>query len=542
MVTVVGLFLAGLALFFFGVAGIRTNLQQLTGGRFRRMLHRGTRHGTAAAAWGVVFGAVTQSATAVSFILAGLIAGGTLPVARALTIVGWANIGTAVLVFLATIDVQIGVYYVIGLAGLAVAFDVVPRVKPLLAAVFSAGLLLLGLELMKEAFAPLPGFGWFHVVAEFARGSDLAAAAFGMVLRTVVQSSSAIAVLAIVLSHAGLLTHTQIVMMIFGAAVGVTLASVMLSLELRGVPRQIVIFHGGVNGVSGLVFIALVLLETATGWPLVLSWIDAVPGDVPAGLSVAYLMLMTGSLVVAAIAARHAPAWLERWSPPTVEQGLSEPKHLQHEALRDPEIALELIAREEDDLLSRLPGYLEAARAARAGDEPAPPPEVIHRALAAVARAIQDYSTTLSDANLSHASSSTLLALERRRGVLEALNDNLRDFAVASAGGTGDARTSALAANLIEAADAVLLTAVEGVRARDVDELTMLAAMTEDRGTLMEGIRRRAIEGHGGPGQEIEVTIFHLTSLFERIIWLLRQLGASVQAETAAPRQAAPPA
>lgn len=325
MVSAVGLFLAGLALFFFGVAGIRANLQQLTGARFRRLLHRGTRHGWAAAAWGFVFGAVTQSATAVSFILAGLIGGGTLPITRALTIVGWSNVGTAALVFLATIDVQLGVYYVIGLAGLAVAFDVVPRLKPVLAAVFSAGLLLLGLELMKEAFAPLPGFAWFHAVAEFARGSDLAAAAFGLVLRTVIQSSSAVAVLAIVLSHAGLLTHTQIVLMIFGAAIGVTLASLMLSMELRGVPRQIVMFHGGVNGVSGLVFVALVLLETATGWPLVLSWIDAVPGDVPAGLSVAYLMLMTGSLVVAAIAARRAPAWLERWAPPTVEQACRSP-------------------------------------------------------------------------------------------------------------------------------------------------------------------------------------------------------------------------
>ena len=170
MVALVGLFLAGLALFFFGVSGIRTNLQQLTGRRFRRLLARWTAHRALAGAWGFVFGAITQSATAVSFILAGLIAGGSLTVSRALMIVGWANVGTAVLVFLAAIDMQLAVLYVVGLTGLAVAFDVAPRFKPGLAALFSVGLLFFGLNLMKQAFVPLPAFHWFQTAAEFARG------------------------------------------------------------------------------------------------------------------------------------------------------------------------------------------------------------------------------------------------------------------------------------------------------------------------------------------------------------------------------------
>ena len=335
MVAVVGLFLAGLALFFFGVSGIRTNLQQLTGRRFRRLLTRWTNHRALAGAWGFVFGAITQSATAVAFIVAGLIDSGSLTVSRALMIVGWANVGTAVLVFLAAVNVQVAVLYLVGLTGLAVAFDVAPRFKPGLTALFSVGLLFLGLNLMKQAFAPLPGFHWFQTAAEFARGSDLGAAAFGLVLRTVIHSSSAIAVLAVILSHAGLLTDTQIVMLIFGAAIGVTVSSFLLSSELKGIPRQIVLFHGAINGVSGLLCVSLALLEKATGWPLVLSWVAAAPGGASARLSFAYLFVMLGAVGVAAVSRARAPV-----AQPLVSSdaraGLSQPRHLQNEALHDP--------------------------------------------------------------------------------------------------------------------------------------------------------------------------------------------------------------
>jgi phosphate:Na+ symporter len=529
MVAVVGLFLAGLALFFFGVSGIRTNLQQLTGRKFRRLLARWTKHSALAAAWGFLFGAITQSATAVSFILAGLIDSGSLSVSRALMIVGWANVGTAVLVFLAAINVQLAVLYAVGLTGLAVAFDVAPRFKPGLAALFSVGLLFFGLNLMKQAFVPLPGFPWFQTVAEFARGSEIAAAAFGMLLRTVVQSSSAIAVLALILSHAGLLTDTQLVMVIFGAAIGVALASYLLSSDLKGIPRQIVLFHGGINGVAGLLCVGLALIERATGWPLLLSWIAAAPGSVNARLSFAYLFVMLGVAAVAAASARRAPAWLNRWSPPTAEQGLSQPRHLQNEALNDPDAALDLAEFEEEALLARMPAYLEAARRLRSGGGASVPPAVMHRAFAAVAKAVEEFGTSLADHNLSRASSSRLLALERRLGILESLNDSLFDFAEGAAAHTPDGPIGTLIDNLVEAADTVLFTAIDCWKTRDEDDLATFSAMTEDRGTMMERIRRTYAEGDAGVEHKDKAGLFHLTSLFERIIWLLRQIGLSLR-------------
>jgi hypothetical protein len=46
---------------------------------------------------------------------------------------------------------------------------------------------------------------------------------------------------------------------------------------------------------------------------------------------------------------------------------------------------------------------------------------------------------------------------------------------------------------------------------------------------MMERIRRTYAEGDAGVEHKDKAGLFHLTSLFERIIWLLRQIGLSLR-------------
>ena len=153
----------------------------------------------------------------------------------------------------------------------------------------------------------------------------------------------------------------------------------------------------------------------------------------------------------------------------------------------------------------------------------------MHRAFAAIARAIEEFSTSLADHNLSRASSSRLLALERRLGILESLNDSLYGFAAGAGEQARNGRIGALVDNLVEAADTVLFMTVDCLKSRDQADLATFAAMTEDRGTMMEGIRRTYAEGDAALDHKDKAGLFHLTSLFERIVWLLRQIGLSLR-------------
>jgi phosphate:Na+ symporter len=269
MAQLLALFFAGLALFFQGVSGIRTHLQGLTSRRLRRQLAAWSRRPLLAGVGGFVFGAITQSSTAVAFILTSLVSGGLMSVAHALPIVAWANLGTVPLVFFASLNAHLAFLYLLGASGLALAFDFgSARARPALSALFSVGLLFLGLQLMKDAFAPLPGFSWFRDLAGFIQGSALATFVAGALLRVLVQSSSAIAVIAITLAHGGLLSTDQAAMMMFGTGAGVGLSIFLLSSNLRGVPRQIALYQALINGAAALVLFALYYIEHYTGAPV----------------------------------------------------------------------------------------------------------------------------------------------------------------------------------------------------------------------------------------------------------------------------------
>ncbi len=524
------LFLAGLALFFHGVSGIRTHLQGLTSRRLRRQLAAWSRRPLLAGAGGFLFGAVTQSSTAVAFILTSLVSGGLMSVAHALPIVAWANLGTVPLVFFASLNAHLAFLYLLGVAGLALAFDLGPaRLRPALSALFHVGLLFLGLQLMKEAFAPLPSFEGFRELAAFIQGSALATFVAGALLRVLVQSSSAIAVIAIALAHGGLLSLDQAAMMMFGTGAGVGLSIFLLSSNLRGVPRQIALYQALINGVSGLALCTLYYVEHYSGAPLVLSLSAALAPspDSPVRLAYAFLFLQSTAVLAALVGSRPAAAWLARLSPPTDEQDLSRPRFISNEALADPDSALELADKEQVALLAQLPAQLDTLRQPAA----AVPPAVRHRAAQTVAAEIHAYLRELAGQSPDAQASARLLALEQRHALVVSLTDTIHDFTAALARLRGPGSASApLLDSLLESLDTLLLTALDTTRASDPDDLALLLRLTADRGDLMERLRRQLLASETALDHAQKSDLFYVTGLFERAVWLLRQFALAQQA------------
>jgi phosphate:Na+ symporter len=142
MLELTAIFLGGLAFFFLGVDGIRTSLRQMASRRFRQVMSRMAGRGYLAGVWGLLFGAITQSATAVSFIVVGMISSGLLTLQRALQVVALANLGTVALVFLAAIDISAAAYYLIGVTGLLITFQVAHRLDVSLRVLLNVGMLL----------------------------------------------------------------------------------------------------------------------------------------------------------------------------------------------------------------------------------------------------------------------------------------------------------------------------------------------------------------------------------------------------------------
>jgi phosphate:Na+ symporter len=536
MAELCALFLAGLSLFFHGVSGVRSHLQGLTSRRLRQQLARWARHPLLAGASGFLFGAVTQSSTAVAFIVASLVSSGLMTVARALPIVAWANLGTVLLVLFVSFDVHLAFLYVLGLTGLALAFELGNgRMRTWMAALFCVGLLFFGLNLMKEAFAPLPGFVWFKDLAAFLQGSTFAAFVAGALLRLLIQSSSAISVLAIALSHSGLFSEDQAAMIMYGTGAGVGLSVFLLSSNLRGVLRQIALFQAANNSFAALALASLFYIEHFTGWPLLHHLAGTWVGDPDLRLACSYLFLQSTSVLVALLSARAAVGWLEKWSPPTDEQDLSRPRYLTDQALNDPEAALDLAEKEQLHLFARLPAQLDTVRAETAATAPVSA-ETRHRATLAVSAEIEGFLAELVEHQTDRVTSQRLLALERRQNLIRALHETTFDFVSTLARLHDESGAPDLFVdNLAESFNTLLLSALDALASGDPADCELLLRLTSDRGELMERLRRNLLAGPQALDHQRKTHLFYLTTLFERGIWLLRQVGLLQQSLDRAP-------
>jgi phosphate:Na+ symporter len=529
MLSLLALFLAGLGLFFHGLSGLKQNMHGLTSRRVRTRLAAWSQHPALAGAWGVVLGALTQSVTAVAFIVASLVAGGLLTVRRALPIVACANVGTAVLVLVASFDVHLAVLLVLGTMGLAAAFDLGGRGRAILSALFFAALLFFGLRLMRDAFGPLPTLPWFAGVAKIAQSSLLATFLTGAVLRLFIQSSPAIAIIGITLSHGGLLSGDQVLAMIFGTGLGVGGAVILLSTNLRGVPRQIALYQALLSTTAGLVTGTLFAVEHFTGWPLLAHGLRQLPGPATLQLAYAFAAMQSVALLLALGSVRWAVTLLERLSPATVEQDLSRPAFIQDQALRDPESALVLAEKEQTRLLGRLPQLLEAIRSENVAVTTIPA-EVLHDGTTAVAAEVRSFLHEIAEHDRSGDASAQVLALQHRDGLLTAASETTRDFVHAAGKLRAEPALAPLLESLVEGLHALTQTVVEAVAEPANADRALLLAMTADRGEMMEKLRRNVLNASPTLAHETKLQLLYATTLFEREVWLLRQLAQTIPA------------
>ncbi|MBC8011340.1 MAG: hypothetical protein H7067_14735, partial [Burkholderiales bacterium] len=154
-----------------------------------------------------------------------------------------------------------------------------------------------------------------------------------------------------------------------------------------------------------------------------------------------------------------------------------------------------------------------------------------HRAALAVGAELQAYLRELGEQRVDPATSARLLALEQRQSLVASLGDSVQGF-VETLGRlrAPDSTPAPLLDALLESLDTLVLTTIDVLRSGDPDDVAMLLSLTSDRGDLMERLRRQLLAAadpaldHGRKSD-----LFYLTSLFERTVWLLRQLALGRQ-------------
>ncbi len=528
--------LAGLGLYFMGMGGVRTNVQRIPGRQFRDFIGRATKTPVLGALLGFILGVITQTSIGVSVILAGLISRGIATIPMALPMVAWANFGLVVLVYLVHQPIHLFGLFLIGLSGIYLQFFLRGRFRGLCEPLYSLGLVLLGIRLMKVYCGQLTdspqAMEFFNSVPH----SDLLAFLFGVAARTVIQSTSTVVVLGLILSGSGIFSHDQALMVLFGTGPGTALAALFLTSHFKGVMRQITVFEAVINGGAGLVMLALFYLEEIGHVPLLKYWLPRLPGDIESGSHVAsfFLAQQTLCLVFTYSTLRWMPAWLEKISPMTQEQDLSRPRFISDAATQDFETGLTLAERELVGLVQRMPGYLQTIRSDNA-EKALAAPEVLHNSSLAILTELEAFLSALTDQGLQRRSASVaLLQTQRRLSLISELDDCIWQIVQGFQGRPPAGALQSVESNIIEALDTLLYTAIDALNSGSTEDIELLGMITAAPGEVVDRLRRGYLQEEHQLDHNERILILSVLSQYERIVWALQQLSRSLQAKVIA--------
>ena len=209
------------------------NLKALATRRLRLFANRLTGHPMAVFAWGTVAAVITQSMSALTFIVVSILRSGLISTRGGFAVILGGNIGITLLVLVVTFDIKLVSLCVLGVASAVMVSERASRYRPVAASFFGGAMIVLGLVLLKDSAAPLADQPWFGEMIEETGGSLLFAFVVAALLSAVVQSSSAVCVLGISLATLGVITIDQTVMVVYGSSLGSALILYLLSASLR---------------------------------------------------------------------------------------------------------------------------------------------------------------------------------------------------------------------------------------------------------------------------------------------------------------------
>ncbi len=528
LLEIVGSLTAGLGLFFVGMQGLRDNLQKMTGRRFRQWIGRWTGNRLLGLTWGALSGAITQSTSAVTFIVVSILSVGAISLQGALPIVAGSNLGASVMIFLATLDIHTAVLFVVGLAGILYTSDRMAGVKPLLGAMLGGGLLFLGLYMLRTGAAPLTDMPWFQELLQKTADHYVLVFLVGAMLTVLAQSSVAITLLGIQMTSVGLLTPPQCVLLIYSANLGAGVTAYVLGGRLTGQPRQLALFQSLFNVLGCLLLLPLFYLEVAHGVELVMALLERLSGNLERQMSWAYLVFNGSVAVVTMLLQGPIIKVLARLAPPSKADDEARVHFLHDQAMEDVETALDLVDREQHRLVARLPRYLDCAR--RGSEEAATELAGLHHSFTAVSEVVDSFLDELSRRDPGRHAFERLSTCVHRQRLMTSLEATLRELSgFVLNGERGQARLDQLLDNVVEAVDVVLLTLNDAWRDRDEHDCLMLSRLTGDRSSLMQRIRQSYLDSEEGLSGDQRLTLLHVTSLCERLFWLLGGLSEGLQ-------------
>lgn len=235
-------FIFGLAIFLMAMHSLEQGISQVSGNGLRAWITHRTDNVIGSASSGVFVTAIMQSSSMVSLVVLALVSAGVMPLFNGLGVVLGANLGTTMTGWVVTL---IGfkmnfAALIIPLLGFGAAAHLgyvkSQRVVGLGKILFAFGLLVFGLDVMKESVS---GLAQSVDMTQFLGMHAVVYLFIGIVLAAIMQSSSAVMIIALSMINSNLVGLSEAAALIIGADLGTTSTTILGSMGESIIKKQL---------------------------------------------------------------------------------------------------------------------------------------------------------------------------------------------------------------------------------------------------------------------------------------------------------------
>lgn len=243
----------GLGLFIYGMNIMADGLQRSAGNRLRAIIEQLTTNRIMGLIVGTVVTMLIQSSSATTVMVIGFVNAGIMTLSQAVGVIMGANLGT-------TITGQIIALNLTGMAPVAIAVGVAlntftkkKKVKSYSEVIIGFGILFTGLGIMGDALKPLSEMPWFSNLL-LKLNNPVLAMLTGLIMTTMVQSSSAAIGILQTLGAQGLVTLDIALPVLFGDNIGTTTTALISSIGANITAKRAAMMHFIFNLVGTILF------------------------------------------------------------------------------------------------------------------------------------------------------------------------------------------------------------------------------------------------------------------------------------------------
>ncbi|TBN01903.1 Na/Pi cotransporter family protein [Hyunsoonleella flava] len=265
---------AGIAILLFGMIMLEEGFKVFAKGPLQHILKKATDKLYKSISVGAFFTALMQSSSLVSVITISFISAGLISLSGGLGLIFGSNIGTTATAWLVAglgLKIKISALAMPMLVfGIIFSFQKKVALKALGNVLAGLGFFFLGIHYMKEGFDVFKGYIDLSQYAVSGYLGVLLYTGLGIIITTVLQSSSATLALILTALSAGQIEYENALALAIGANIGTTITAVLGALGANSAGKRLAIAHFIFNILTGLVAISLIfplakLVNTLSG-------------------------------------------------------------------------------------------------------------------------------------------------------------------------------------------------------------------------------------------------------------------------------------